>query len=201
VVKDLFAELKPSNQPTVVWVVDITDEKGNQKIEGTIFQNEKMGLSLKRFNCFKVNVRNLPEGDLKEEYLRKTGFLFYDPAGKPVLQPLLGKRASSLSTFSPYVEKVFDQSFTMRFDAFVKEMTVVLNKLDAVDIIDKAIAQAQKDGPVTNPRDKRKLEKDIAERDAKKKEVEEYEAEVVAKCTLRPEYLPEASGDETGKAD
>lgn len=200
-VKDLFAEVKPSSQPTVVWMIDITDEKGNQKIEGTVFQNEKMGLALKRFNCFRVNLRNLPEGDLKNEYLRKPGFLFFDPAGKPALQPLVGKRASSLSTFSSYVEKAFDQSFTMRFDAFVKEMTVVLNMLDAVDIIDQAITQAQKDGPVTNPRDKRKLEKDIAERDEKKKEVEEYEAEVVAKCTLRPEYLPEASGDETGKAD
>jgi hypothetical protein len=201
VVKDLFSELKPSNQPTVVWMTDITDEKGNQKIEGTIFQNEKMGLALKRFNCYRVNLRNLPEGDLKEEYLRKPGFLFFDPAGQPTLRPLIGKRASSLSTFSSYVEKVFDQSFTMRFDGFVKEMTVVLNMLDAVDIIDQAITQAQKDGPVTNPRDKRKLEKDIAERDEKKKEVEEYEAEVMAKCSLRPEYLPAATGDETGKAD
>jgi hypothetical protein len=182
-------------------MIDVTDDKTNQKIEGTIFQNEKMGLALKRFNCYRVDVRNLPEGDLKNEYLRKIGFYFYDPAGKQALQPLLGKRSSSLSTFSSYVEKIFDQSFTMRFDPFVKEMTVVLNMLDAVDIIDQAITLAQKDGPPTNPRDKRKLEKDIAERDAKKKEVAEYEAEVLAKCTLRPEYLPEASGDETGKTD
>jgi hypothetical protein len=186
----------------VVWLIDITDEKTNQKIEGTIFQNENVGLSLKRFNCFKVNVRNLPDGDLKEKYLNEVGFHFFDPAAKPTMRPLTGKRAESLSTFSGCIEKIWDQTFTMRLKAYEKAMKDVLDGFDRVESKKKVVdAKVEKLKEKPNPRLQRSVDEELAELAAQMKEVEETEKQIIASCTLRPEYLPEAAGDETGKSD
>jgi hypothetical protein len=202
VIKDLYSELKPGNMPSVVWLIDLTDDKTNTKIEGTVFQNEDVGLLLKRFNCYKVDVRNLPSGDLQEKYLREVGFHFFDPAGEPTLRPLVGKRSASLSTFSSYVEKVWDGSYTMRQKEFTKRMKDVLDGLDRVDSKKQVLAKKkEKLAERPNPRLQRAVEKEEAEIAEEAKAVEELEKEITAECTLRPEFLPEPSGDETGKAD
>jgi hypothetical protein len=202
VIVDLTKKLDPSNMPTVVWFCDVTDDKGNTKIEGTIFQNEDVGLAMKRFRCFKVDVRSMPEGDLKEKYLaRELGFHFFDPAGQPALRPLTGKRADSLSTFSSYVDKVWDASYTMRLKDYQKGMKNVLDELDRLDVSQQDVdRKAKRLEEKPNPRLQRELDKAKEELAEGKKKVEEMEKEVVAQCVLKPEFLPEAA-DETGKKD
>jgi hypothetical protein len=201
-IHDLFSELKPSNQPTVVWMIDITDDKTNKRIEGTIFQNEDVGLAMKRFHCYKVDVRNLPEGDLKNEYLKNLGFYFFDPAGKPALRPLTGRRATSLSTFSGYLEKMWDSSYALSNKEFTKRMKDVLDAYDRAEskkqVLDKK-KEKLKERP--NARLQRAVDKEDAEVVEEMKAAEELEKQVIADCTLRPEFLPEASGDETGKKE
>jgi len=186
----------------VVWLIDLTDEKTNKKIEGTIFQNENVGLALKRFHCFKVNVRSLPEGELKDKYLRSLGFYFFDPAAQPTQRPLVGRRSESLSSFSSSVETVWNLSFTTALKKYQGDMKDVLDLLDKAEgkkaITDKK-KEKLKDKP--NARLQREVEKEEAEIAEQMKEAEDLEKEVIAGCTLRPEFLPEAPADETGKKD
>jgi hypothetical protein len=202
VIADLTKKLDPSNLPSVVWLVDVTDEKTNKKIEGTVFQNEDVGLALKRFHCYRVDVRALPEGELKDDYLKKgLGFHFFDPSGQPCLRPLTGRRADSLSTFSSYVEKVWGVSYTIRLKDYQKQMKNVLDELDRLDVQQQDVdrkAKRLEDRP--NPRLQRDLDKAKEELAEGKKKVEEMEKEVMAQVTLNPEFLPEAA-DETGRKD
>lgn len=201
-IKDLTQKLDPSNMPSVVWLCDVTDDKGNAKIEGTIFQNEDVGLALKRFHCYKVDVRGMPEGELKEQYLKRDlGFHFFDPAGAPALRPLTGRRADSLSTFSSYVEKVWDVSYAVRLKDYQKDMKNVLDELDRLDVAQQDVDRKSKrleERP--NPRLQRELDKAKEELAEGKKKVEEMEKEVMAQCTLKEEFLPKAE-DDTGKKD
>jgi len=201
VLKGLFPELKPSNKPSVVWFQDITDDQTNTRIEGTIFQNENIGLAMKRFHCFKVNVLDLPEGDLKKKYLRQIGFHFFDPAAEPIGRPLIRGRATSLSSFSGTVDRIWAKSYTMRLREFQKEMKNVLDELDKIDskkqVLDRKRERLEER---PNPRLARAIEKEKAELDERMNEVEEMEAEINAECVLREEFLPEGE-DESAQKD
>jgi len=201
-IADLTKKLDPSNKPSVVWLIDISDDKGNTKVEGTIFQNEDMGLALQQFNCYKVDVQALPEGDLKDKYLkREIGFHFFDPAGQPCYHPLTGRRADSLSSFSSCVDKVWSASYDMRLKDYQKQMKNVLDEMDRVDLAQQDIdrkAKRLEDRP--NPRLQRELDKAKEELAEGKKKVDDMQKEVLAQCTLKSEFLPEAA-EETGKSD
>lgn len=192
--KTLFPELKADNKPTVVWFQDLEDEKTIKRCEGTIFQNENIGLAMKRFNCFKVDVRAMPSGDLKDKYLRQFGFHFFDPGADPIGRPLVGRRATSLSAFQSAVERTWDSSFTMRLKEFTKRMKNVLDGFDKVDskkqVVDRKKLRLEEK---PNPRVARALEKEEAELNEQKKEVEQEEAAILAECTLQEEFLPQDS--------
>jgi hypothetical protein len=200
VIKGLNSKLDPSNLPSVVWLLDVTDERTNRRIDNTIFQDESVGLALKRFHCFKVNVRNLPDGKLKKQYLKDLGFYFFDPAGKPDLRPLTGRSSTSLSSFSRSAQKEWDNSFTMRFRDYSRKMKDVLDGYDRIDQKKKVLVTKKehlKSRP--NPRLERDVKKAEAELADETKQVQETEHGIMTDCTLRSEFLPAAPGNETGK--
>jgi vacuolar-type H+-ATPase subunit I/STV1 len=180
----------------------VTDDRTNKKIEGTIFQNEDMGIALQQFRCYKVDVQSLPDGDLKTRYLkRELGFHFFDPSGQPALRPLVGRRADSLSSFSSYVEKVWRKSYTMKLKDFQKQMKNVLDEMDRLDQQQQDIdrkAKRLEDRP--NPRLQRELDKEKEEVAETRKQIDEMQKDVLSQCTLESEFLPAADG-ETGKND
>ena len=121
--KLLFPSKGSENRPTVVWFCDVSDDKTNKRIDGTICQSESTALALKRFNCYRVNVLAMPEGRLKKEYSKLTPcFLFFNPDQVPVGKPLRGRKATSLSAFTAHLESTWGRSFTMRLKDYQKKM-------------------------------------------------------------------------------
>ena len=187
--KTLFPQISKSSKPTVVWMQDLEEEKDITKANA-IFQNENIGLAMKRFNCFKVDVHAIPDGDIKEKYLKKIGFHFFDPKGVAIGKPLTGKRSSSLSAFNRIIERSWNKIFTMTIKDYQKQMKKVLDGFDKVDVKKQAIDRDRaKIATKPNPAKAKQIEKDQAEMDKAKKKVEELEKSIVDKCTLRPEYL------------
>ena len=194
--KSLFPQLKADNRPSVVWFQDLEDGKTIQRCEGSIFQNENVGLALKRFHCFKVDIRALPSGDLQDKYLRQIGFFFFDPAADPIGKPIVGKRGTSLRGFQSAMERTWDTSFTMRLKEFTKKMKNILDDFDKVDskkqVLDRKKAKLDKK---PNPALAKSIEKEEAALNEQKKVVEQAEAAILAECSLKPKYLPEGGTD------
>jgi hypothetical protein len=194
--KTLFPELKSDSKPALVWFQDLEDGKTIQRCEGTIFQNENVGLAMKQFNCFKVDVRGMPGGELKDKYLKMSGFHFFDPAAEAACNPLIGRRATSLSAFQSSMERTWDQTFTMRLKDYTKKMKNILDDFDKIDskkqVLDRKKAKLDKR---PNPALQRAIEKEQAELDEAKKQVEEDEKAIFAECTLNEKYLPEKASD------
>ena len=185
----MFAQITKSSKPSVVWMQDLEAEKDITKANA-IFQNENIGLAMKRFNCFTVDVQAIPDGPIKEKYFRQIGFHFFDPKGNAVGKPLTGKRSSSLSAFNRIIERAWNKVFTMTIKDYQKRMKKVLDGFDKVDVKKQAIDRDRaKIATKPNPAKAKQIEKDQAEMDKAKKKVEELEKSIVDKCTLRPEYL------------
>lgn len=198
--KKLFPELKPGNQPSVVWFFDPTDEQGIQKIDGTIMKNEPVGIALKHFNCYRVNVQEIPEGDLQKKYAKEVpAFYFFDPAAQ-LIASVTGKRAASLSGFAKLMEGTWDKSFTVSLKEFTKQYKEILDALDKLDVKQQAITRdRQKLEEKKDPKLQKEVEAAEAELAVEKKKIEDQEKSVLEGCTLRPEFLPPAAGG--GKAE
>lgn len=184
--------MKAGNQPTVVWLFDPTDEKGNQKIDGTIFRNEPVGIALKHFNCMKVNVQEIPNAELQTKYMKETpAFYFFDPAAK-LLANITGKRANSLSGFSKLMEVTWDKSFTMTLKQFSKEYKEILDRFDKLDVQQQAVTRdKQKLEEKPNAQLKKEVEVAEAEIATEKAKIEADEKKILETCALRPEFLAE----------
>jgi hypothetical protein len=192
--KKLFPELKPGNKPSLVWFSDVSDEKTVKKIDGTILQSEPVGIALKGFNCFRVNTLDMPEGELKEQYLKQTpGFYFFDPAAE-LVQKVVGKRATSLSGFSKLMELTWDKSYSVRLKVFQKQMKDILDRLDKCEVrkqvVDRNRAKLEEK---PNMALQKKTEQEEAELAEQKKLIEEDEKGILDACALKPEFLPEAA--------
>jgi hypothetical protein len=170
---------------------DLEEEKAITKANA-IFQNENIGLAMKRFNCFKVDAQGIPDGDIKEKYLKQIGFHFFDPKGEPIGKPLVGKRALSMSGFNRALEKSWGSCFTMTIKVYQKKMKKVLDGFDKVDIKKQAVDRDRaKLAQKPNPGKAKKLERDVAEMDKARKAVEELEKSIQEECALKPEFLGE----------
>ncbi len=191
--KQLVPEVKASNQPTVVWFYDPTDDQGLQKIDGTIMKNENVGIALKRFNCYRVNVQEIPDGEMKTKYIKEVpAFYFFDPSGGP-LASVTGKRAASLSGFTKLLEGTWDKSFTVTLKEFGKQYKEILDGFDKVDVKQQAVTRdRQKLEEKPNPQLKKEVEAAEAELAKEKAKVEEQEKSILENCKLRPEFLPAA---------
>lgn len=185
----MFPQLTKASKPSVVWMQDLEEEKDITKANA-IFQNENIGLAMKRFNCFKVDVHAIPDGDIKEKYMRQVGFHFFDPKGEAIGKPLTGKRSSSLSAFNRVIERAWNQIFAMTIKDYQKQMKKVLDGFDKVDVKKQAIDRDRaKLAKRPNPSKAKQIEKEQAELDKATKKVEELEKGIVEKCSLRPEFL------------
>lgn len=184
----------------MVWFFDPTDEQGIQKIDGTIMKNEPVGIALKHFNCFKVNVQDIPEGDVKKKYLKEVpAFYFFDPAAKLVAN-VTGKRAASLSGFAKLMEGTWDKSFTVSLKEFTKQYKEILDALDKLDVKQQAVTRdRQKLEEKKDPKLQKEVEATEAQLAVEKKKIEDDEKAVLEGCALRPEFQTPKAGD--GKAE
>jgi len=181
----------------VVWFCDVSDDKTNKRIDGTICQSESTALALKRFNCYRVNVLAMPEGRLKKEYSKLTpSFLFFNPDQAPVGKPLRGRKATSLSAFTAHLESTWSRSFTMRLKDYQKKMKCILDRYDKLDsrkqVLDKDREKLEKRPHAGKTR---KLDMEEAKLEKVRTKVEQDEKAILDACALRPEFLPDAGSD------
>jgi DNA repair exonuclease SbcCD ATPase subunit len=178
--------------PTVVWIYDLEDEKGNAALETKIFQDEKVGLTLKRFHCLKANLDSLPDGHTARKLKRRTPiFFFYDPAGQPVAA-LEGKRAESRSRFSKEMEELWKASFEMRHRDYLGKMGDILDDIDKLET-KKALLEAKIARAAGNARKLAKLDREKQQLDKQEKKILEAEQEVHDACRAREAFRPEAA--------
>ena len=194
----MFPQLTASNQPSIVWFQDISDDQTIKKIDGAIMGNEKVGIALKRFNCFRVNVLDLPEGEMKKKHLKELpAFYFFTPDAK-MAKKVNGKRATSLSSVNKLIEYVWNQSFDMSIKQYSKKMKGVLDAFDSADIAqqknDRLQAKVDEGG---NPSLERKLKAQKEVVAAMMKEIEEMEREILESCKLKPKFLPEETAEDS----
>ncbi len=192
----MFPQLSNTNGPSIVWFQDVEDDKSIKKIDGAIMGNESVGIALKRFNCFRVNVLDMPEGDLKKKYLRECpAFYFFDPAAK-IVKRVAGKRATSLSSVNKLIEYTWNKSFTKKIKKFSKAYKGILDRLDKYDVKLQSVARDRKkldERPnKTVERKVKASEEALAEL---RKKIEEDEQEVIASCQLKPCFLPEETAE------
>jgi hypothetical protein len=178
--------------PAVVWLFRADDDKANQACNANIFQNEQVGIALKKFRCYRVDVDAIPDDRVRKEYEKQSpAFFFFDPAGEKVASAV-GRRATSLSGFSSAMERTWNTSFTVKLRGYTKKMTRILDRMDRLDGQKQILSQnkarlAQK----PNPRKQREVdqeEKQLKEAEAK---VLEDEQKILESVALRPQYVPE----------
>jgi hypothetical protein len=198
-IEDALESVSTGDTPAVVWVYDPEDEKLNENCSNTIFQNEGIGLALKKFRTLRVDVKTITSERIREQYDRTPAFHFYDPKGE-LLGKVEGKASASLSKFSSLVNASWNRCFTVRLKDYQKQMTKILDRLDRYDgqkqILDRDLAKlAEK----PNPRKKRQLEKEAAELEELAKEIAEDEQGVLTGVELREEYLSEKEGEKVAR--
>jgi hypothetical protein len=182
-----------ARQPIVIWICDAEDDKGNINLEKKIFNDEKVGLAMKRFICLKGEIQTLPDEREAALLARKAPlFYFFDPAGEQFGKTLYGKRASSRSGFCSELEKLWDFSFSTKLKVYHKEMSKLLDRLDKLES-EKTRLTSQMDRAADNPPKLAKLKKEEEELKAEEEKLEKEEQEILASVKLSPEF---AKGDE-----
>jgi hypothetical protein len=196
-VAELLEKLSTNNDdptPAVVWMYDPTDDKANRALESTTFQNEQIALALKKFRRFRVNVEEIGNRELREEYSKRLpAFHFFDPSGASIGE-IAGRKATSLSGFSSMLDKTWKLSFESRMKTFARGMTKILDELDKLEA--KKLLHAQglerlKDKP--NPRKERSLAKEGEELKQLEESILSDEKELLESVKIRPEFLSEES--------
>ena len=177
-------------KPILIWICDAEDEKGNDQLEKKIFNDEKVGLSLKRFICLRGEIQTLPDDKQAQKLFRKAPlFYFYDPAGKAFGKPLYGKRATSKSGFCRQLEKLWNVSFEMKLKDYSKQMGKILDKMDKLEA-EKSRLTDKMDRAADNPRKLAVLKKEEDKLQAEEDKITAEEKEIVDAVALKDEYLP-----------
>lgn len=175
-------------RPTVIWFYRPEDIEENDKLEANLFENETVGLAFKRFHTYRVNVETIDRDELAKKYAKTPAFRFFDPAGEPA-GTLSGRRVSSLSGFTRFVEKVWAESYDLQLKAYVKEMTKILDRLDKVGqkktAIERDRARLVKK---PNARKQRALEAEEAQLAKEEARITEDEKKVVEKVRLKEQF-------------
>lgn len=175
----------------MVWLYTPADEKSMNAINSKVFQNERVGIAMKKFRCYRVNVEEIDNREIREEYLRSApSFIFFDPAGDAVAQ-VSGKRAASLSAFSGTMGKAWNQSFTVKLKPYTKKMTNILDRLDKINgrtqIMEQSRARLDRK---PNAMKRRKLQAQAETLRTEKETILEDEQEILASVELRSKYRP-----------
>jgi len=176
------------NLPAVVWIYHPADEDDNQQIEGNVFQNEQVGLAMKKFRTYRVNVTQIRSDRIREQYRRTPTFHFYDPTGEK-LSELDGRKVTSLSEFTRHMGRTWSKSFTKRLRSFTKPMTKILDRLDRYDgqkqILEQSKARLDER---PNPRKQREIEQEEKELEEIAAKIAEDEKEILESVELREEF-------------
>jgi hypothetical protein len=182
--------------PAVVWIYDPSDEKDNASAQSNLFQNEGVGIALKKFRTLRVDVTAIRSERVKELYKSTPAFRFYDPSGE-LVGILEGRNSDSLSSFSSLLERTWDKSFTVRLRGYTKQMTKILDRLDRFDgqkqVLDQNLARLS---GKPNARKQRQLEKESEELEKVAREIAEDEQELLASVKLRDDFLPKSEDGE-----
>jgi hypothetical protein len=187
-----------SARPTIVWFYSVEDDRANQVCEGTIFQNEQIGLSLKRFRCVRIDVDEISDSKLRTQYDNTPSFVVYDPKGETVAK-LEGRSATSTSRFSGMVRQAWGKLFTMKQKDFVKSMTKILDRMDRVSSQQQVLtAKKQRAEKKGNRAKLAAIAREEAELNAVLAEVQDDETAILERCQLRAEYRE--AGDEVASA-
>ncbi len=189
--KDLSLNPGADATPAVVWLYTPADEKAMRACDTNIFRNERIGIALKKFRCYRVNIEEIDSREIREEYLRAApSFLFFDPAGDQTAH-LTGRKAMSLSGFSSVVGKTWNLSFTVKLKPYTKDMTNILDRLDKVNGRTQILEQSRaRLDSKPNARKKRKLQAEAETLRAEKETIVEDEQEILASVELRSKYRP-----------
>ena len=187
--KQMMGDLSDDSTPAVVWFYSPADEKALKAVDGNIMQNERVGIALKKFRCFRVNVLEIPSAELRAKYERTSpSFMFFDPSGEKAAE-VSGKRAMSLSGFSNMMERTWNLSFTVNLKDYSKQMTKILDRLDRLDSQRQALDRDRArlvERP--NPAKQRKLASEEEELQEEMAKLTEDEKEVLTGIELRPAY-------------
>jgi hypothetical protein len=187
-------------QPSVVWLFQADDDKTNQACDAKIFQNEPVGLALRKFRCFRLDVNAIADDRIRKEYEKAApGFLFFDPSGDEVAK--VGKRkVSSLSGFNTALERTWRSTFTVNMKTFTKKMGRILDQIDRLDTQKQIIAQSKaRLAQKPKPRKMRSIEKEEEQLKVAEKKVLDDERLLADSVELRAQYLPEK--DKVAKSD
>ena len=177
-------------RPTVVWFFDIEDDAANRSCETTVFQNERLALSLKRFRLVKIDVESITDAKMRREYARNTpAFHVIDPAGK-TLASLAGKNATSLSRFNGMIKTSWGKLFSQSQGKFVKQMTKILDRLDRVTaqrtVLNAKKQRLEQRGQRGKLAKLAREEEELAEAEEK---IEQDERKLIESCRLKKIYL------------
>jgi hypothetical protein len=180
------------SRPALVWIYDPSQVDENASCEANLFQNEQVGLAMKKFRTFRLNLVSVRDEHVKAEHSTPS-FLFFDPAGKQ-LGRLEGKKVDSLSAFTTHMEGAWNKSFETALRAYTRSMTKILDRLDRVEaqktILTQQKARLEEKPNARKAHEVEQGEKALADELAK---VEEDEKEVLGSIVLRTEYRPAES--------
>jgi len=196
----MSVDVSADSKPAVVWVYRPDDDQVNNNCTNNIFNNEGVGIALRKFRTYRVNWHEMPTDSLKEEYENTPAFFFFDPSGELVAKTE-GKKVDSLSTFTKALDATWNKSFTQKLRSFQKSMTKILDRLDRVEGRKQVLEQGKArlvEKP--NPRKARALEQEEAELEKLEKAIVEDEQELLAEVKVRPELLSTEGEDEVARS-
>ena len=192
VLRKLSSDVGSDNTPAVVWMYSPDEEKANQRLNSNIFQNEQVGLAMKKFRTLRVNVLEIDHNELRAEYSKNApAFYFFDPAGGEIGK-VAGKKATSLSGFTKLMEKSWNTSYETKLRKYTKSMTKLLDQLDRIDA-KKQNLERNKERLALKP-NAGKQRKLSAEEEQLQKDMETFnqsEQKLLETVKLRSKYLPD----------
>ena len=195
----MSVDVSSDSKPAVVWVYRADDDRVNANCEANIFNNEGVGIAMKKFRTFRVNWHNIPTETLQEEYKNTPAFFFFDPSGKLVTKSQ-GKKVDSLSTFTKALDTTWRKSFDGKLRDYQKSMTKILDRLDRVEGRQQVLEQSRaRLAAKPNPRKQRALDKEDAELREILEKIEKDENALITSVAVRSEHLPAKDGEEVAR--
>ena len=195
----MSVDVSSDSKPAVVWVYRADDDRVNANCEANIFNNEGVGIAMKKFRTFRVNWHNIPTETLQEEYKNTPAFFFFDPSGKLVTKSQ-GKKVDSLSTFTKALDTTWRKSFDGKLRDYQKSMTKILDRFDRVEGRQQVLEQSRaRLAAKPNPRKQRALDKEDAELREILEKIEKDENALITSVAVRSEHLPAKDGEEVAR--
>ena len=195
----MSVDVSADSKPAVVWMYRPDDDRENANCNANIFNNEGVGIAMKKFRTYRVNWHDMPTESLQEEYKNTPAFFFFDPAGNLVTKTQ-GKKVDSLSSFTKALKTTWGKSFTSALRSYQKSMTKILDRLDRVEgrkqVLDQSKARL---AAKPNPRKQRALDQEEADLDKQMAAIVKDEQKLIASIEVKADHL-ETEKEEVAKS-